>query len=179
MFVVLTGPSGVGKTAVADKLMEMGAANRFVTCTDRCPRDEEENGVHYHFMSRDEFSMAKDAGEFLETFEYAGHNHGSRYKDLERLRLEGKHIVFVMEINGAQKIKAAFPDNTRIVYLKRNIRDLILSVLERKISNEDKADRIIQMEDDLKVCNMDCIDYHIKNETGRLHETVAAVAALL
>lgn len=179
MFVVLVGTSGAGKTAVANELQKLGCAEKFITCTDRNPREDEVNGVHYHFMSREEFLLAKDAGKFLETFEYAGNNYGSRYEDLQRCCDENKNIVFVMEINGAQKIKNAFPEHTRIVYLKRNLRDLILAVLERNISDGEKADRILQMEDDFKVGSMDCIDYHIKNETGRLHETVAAVAALL
>ncbi len=178
-FIILTGPSGCGKTATADQLKQRPDVEKTITCTTRGPREEEIDGVHYHFMKEEEFQRAKANGEFIETFQYAGHNYGTRFKELNALSQSDKNVVFVMEINGAREIKRHFPKNTIIIYLKRNVRDLILAVLERKISNEEKADRILQMEEDIEVGWMDCIDYRIENETGKLDETVAKIAALL
>lgn len=182
--VVLTGASGVGKTAVAEALMRMVSPKKkrcikAITCTTRGMRSGEINGIHYHFKTKKEFHNAVAAGEFIETFQYAGNHYGTRYKDLSDLMDNDENVVIVMEINGAMKIKEAFPTCTKIIYLERPFEDLVMAILERDISNQDKAKRIAQILEDLKVRDMDCVDHIIFNETGKLQETAEKIYDLL
>ena len=176
---ILSGASGVGKTAVAELLLRTTSCVKQTTCTTRLPRPGEINGVHYHFLTEDAFKKAEENGDFIETFRYAGNNYGTRYEDLSRLMAEDKDVIIVMEINGAMKIKEAFPSCTKIIYLERPFEELVMAILERDISNEDKTSRIVQILEDLKVADMDCVDFKVKNETGKLQETAQQVYQLL
>lgn len=171
--LILVGPSGSGKTAVAETLIRTNRCIKITTCTTRESRPGEINGIHYHFMSETEFKDYEARGEFVETFEYAGNHYGTRKKDVEELiQRPDTDIVIVMEFNGAKAIKRAFPESTTIVYLKRDYKDLVMAILERPISNEDKAERIIQLKDDLTVENSEEVDYIVVNDSGKLLNTI-------
>lgn len=182
--IVLTGASGVGKTAVAEAMMRMTLKNKKrvikgITCTTRDMRAGEVDGIHYNFLSEETFHQAVFAGDFIETFEYAGNHYGTRYKDLSALLDNDENVVIVMEINGAMKIKEAFPDFTKIIYLERPFEELVMAILERDVPNRDKVKRITQILEDVKVRDMKCVDHIIFNETGKLHETAEKIYKLL
>lgn len=178
-FLILVGPSGCGKTAVSDELKKRDDFIKVTTCTTRDPRPGEVNGLHYHFLTEDEFKVAVVNGEFAETFPYANHFYGTRYKELNEVVTLDKNVVFILEINGAQAIKKVFPDNTIVVFLERELEVLEAAVTEREVSDEDKETRKAQMKNELKLRNHPCIDYVIYNENGKLNETVERIVSLL
>ena len=178
--LIIVGPSGSGKTAVAETLIRTNRCIKITTCTTRSPRPGEIDGIHYNFMDEEEFEGYEACGEFVETFEYAGNKYGTRKKDVEELiQRPDTDIVIVMEFNGAKAIKSHFPASTTIVYLKRDYKDLIMAILEREIPNEDKANRIVQLQEDFKVENAPEVDYVVENETGKILETVKKVEEIL
>jgi guanylate kinase len=103
---VVTGPSGAGKGTliqlVLPRFRELAPA---VSATTRERRPGEIDGVHYHFLSADEFERRVQAGEFLEWVDYVGNRYGTLNSEIERLRGEGKAPLLELETDGAQRVK--------------------------------------------------------------------------
>ena len=107
----VSGPSGAGKDTVIERLRQVEPALGYcVTYTTRPPRQYEINGVHYCFTTRDAFKQMEVAGEFLETFEYAGNLYGTPKAFVEEGLRAGRDLILKPEVNGARAIKALYPD---------------------------------------------------------------------
>ncbi|OGG39835.1 hypothetical protein A2118_00230 [Candidatus Kaiserbacteria bacterium GWA2_50_9] len=108
LLVVLTGPSGVGKSTITDVLL-----NRFkhlnavetVSTTTRQLRSGEQDGVHYHFVSREVFEQQIARGEFLEHATYSGNFYGTNRRMLEELLKRSRLVIAVLEVNGCRQLK--------------------------------------------------------------------------
>lgn len=177
--LIIIGPSGAGKTKVTELLFRTQPVVKPISCTTRAARPGEVNGIHYHFLSEEDFQKGVDAGDFIEHAQYAGNRYGTRYKDFEHLLHQNMDIVHVMEIQGAIQMKQSFPDAVKLVYLERPYSELVMAILERDIPNEAKRDRIVKLNEDMQVANMPCIDYHVVNETDKLDETAQKICDLL
>jgi guanylate kinase len=108
--VVLSAPSGGGKTTIAKTLLarrtDMGYS---VSATTRNPRPEERDGAAYHFLSRPEFERRVQAGDFLEWAEYAGELYGTVRSEVERHLAAGRHVVLDIDVQGARQVRQAYP----------------------------------------------------------------------
>ena len=111
---VITGPSGVGKgtviRALRERHPEIGLS---ISATTRAPREGEEDGVDYHFMSDDEFDRRVAAGEFVEHAAYSGNKYGTLRSELERHHETGG-VVLEIELQGARQIRQAMPEALQI-----------------------------------------------------------------
>ena len=110
--LVLTAPSGAGKTTIARRLMDEVPGLRFsVSATTRPAREGEENDVHYHFLTLGEFSERLEAGEFLEHEEvYPGRFYGTLRPELEALAAqdEVRAVVLDIDVKGAVNVKRLY-----------------------------------------------------------------------
>ena len=108
--VVLSAPSGGGKTTIAKQLLarrpDVGYS---VSATTRRPRSDEQDGVAYHFLTRDEFARRRAAGEFVEWAEYAGEWYGTLQSEVDRVVKAGKHVVLDIEVQGAAQVRERYP----------------------------------------------------------------------
>ena len=109
--VVLSSPSGGGKTTIAKRLLadwpqEFGYS---VSATTRAPRSGEVEGQAYHFLTRPEFEARVARGEFLEWAEYAGERYGTLKSEVDRVLAAGRHVVLDIEIQGARSVRKAYP----------------------------------------------------------------------
>lgn len=108
VLLVLTGPSGAGKTTVAQRLLkENKDLNRVVTCTTRAPRENESGGADYQFLSEEEFLARVNAGEFLEHAEVYGNHYGTLRESVDELRTGGGDVLLVNDVQGAETVKRA------------------------------------------------------------------------
>jgi len=102
----VTGPSGAGKGTliqlVLPRFPELAVA---VSATTRARRPGEEDGVEYHFLSREDFDARIDAGEFLEWVDYVGNRYGTLRSEIDRLRAAGKAPLLELETEGALRVK--------------------------------------------------------------------------
>jgi guanylate kinase len=112
---VITGPSGVGKgTLIKELLQAVPDLELSVSATTRSPREGEQNGRDYHFLTPEEFERRTDENDFLEWATYSGNRYGTLRSEVER-RLDGGHsVVLEIEVQGAQQVRAAKPDSVQI-----------------------------------------------------------------
>jgi guanylate kinase len=132
--VVLSAPTGAGKTTIARALVtrrpDIGYS---VSATTRAPRPGEADGVAYHFLTREEFHRRVEAGEFLEWAEYAGELYGTLRATVERELAQGRHVVMDIEVEGARQIRRAYPSpQSLMVFLLPPSTEVLIERLRRR-----------------------------------------------
>jgi guanylate kinase len=109
--LVLSAPSGGGKTTIAKALLaareDMGYS---ISATTRARRPEEQDGRDYFFLSRKEFRRRVDAGDFVEWAEYGGELYGTLRQQVDALLAAGRHAVLDIEIQGARAVRKVYPE---------------------------------------------------------------------
>lgn len=104
--LVLSAPSGAGKTTIAQALLAAREDLGFsVSATTRPPREGERDGEAYRFLSPEEFERRIAANAFLEWAEYGGHRYGTLRSEVDRVLAEGRHAVLDIEVQGARQIR--------------------------------------------------------------------------
>lgn len=113
--LVLSGPSGVGKSSVVSYLREHHPDIDFsVSVTTRSPRPGEVDGVHYRFIDRAEFERMITAGELLEWAEFAGNLYGTPAEPVRRCLADGRHVILEIELQGARQVRHTAPDALQV-----------------------------------------------------------------
>ena len=108
---VITGPSGVGKGTLIERLLDaVPELELSVSATTREPRAEEVDGRDYHFLTPEEFERRVEAADFLEHATYSGNRYGTLREEVERRLAEGRSVVLEIEIQGARQVRAAMPE---------------------------------------------------------------------
>lgn len=112
--VVLSGPSGSGKTTIVHRLLRESPVplKMSISATTRPMRPGEVDGVHYYFLTQDEFDRRREAGEFLEYAEVhkSGYWYGTLRSELDRIAREGAWALLEVDVQGALNIMQQFPD---------------------------------------------------------------------
>lgn len=116
--IVLSAPSGVGKTTIARQLMarrpDIGYS---VSCTTRPPRPGERDGVDYHFLADEEFQARVQRGEFAEWAMVHDRRYGTLRTEVERVLASGRHVIMDIDVQGAAQFVKAFPASVLIFVL--------------------------------------------------------------
>lgn len=116
--VILSGPSGVGKSTIVRKLLALvGEQLRLsVSATTRSPRPGEIDGQDYHFLSHEEFTRRRQAGEFLECIEVFGRGHwyGTLLAEVTPSLEAGRWVLLEIDVDGAERALAAYPQAVSI-----------------------------------------------------------------
>jgi guanylate kinase len=105
--IVMSGPSGVGKSTLLKPLLEEFQNLKFsVSCTTRAPRDGEVDGVDYHFVDRSTFESKIAAGEFIEYANVHGNYYGTLFSSIEDRVLAGFDVILDIDVQGAMQLKS-------------------------------------------------------------------------
>lgn len=108
LLFVVSAPSGAGKTTLLERLLgEFDQLVYSVSCTTRPPREGEEDGVNYHFISRDTFERKIRGGEFLEHARVHDNLYGTLRSEVLAGFARGKHVLMDIDVQGAAQIRAA------------------------------------------------------------------------
>jgi len=175
--IILSSPSGGGKTTIAQKLL---AARRdvgySVSCTTRPARDGEKDGRDYHFRSLKDFRRGQAAGEFAESAEVHGHLYGTLRSEVARVLSSGKHVIMDIDVQGSRQFAAAFPDSVLIFILPPSAEALIAR-LEARGTEEPKSliRRFRSAIDELKA--IDLYQYVVVND--EVDSAVAAISSII
>ncbi len=107
---VLTGPSGVGKNTIIDRVLaEAGGIVESVSVTTRKQREGERDGVDYFFTDKSSFEKMRTHNHFIESAEFAGNYYGTPKNWVENRIMEGLDVVLVIEVQGAKQVRTQFP----------------------------------------------------------------------
>ncbi|MDQ6925298.1 MAG: guanylate kinase [Candidatus Eremiobacteraeota bacterium] len=116
--VILSAPSGGGKTSIARRLVaERNDVGYSVSCTTRAPRPGEIDGRDYYFLTPEAFDEAAVRGAFAEWAIVHGNRYGTLKREVERVIAAGRHVLMDIDVQGARAFSVAFPDAVRIFIL--------------------------------------------------------------
>jgi guanylate kinase len=143
--VVVSGPSGVGKSTVVRQVLErLGPKIRLsVSATTRPPRPGEQDGVHYYFLTDAEFRRRRDAGEFLECIEVFGRGHwyGTLWSEVRSSLSQGKWVILEIDVDGAGEVLRQFPEAVTIFIRPESVEELERRLRARGTESEDAVQR--------------------------------------
>ena len=136
--IVLSGPSGVGKsTVIAELLGERKDIYFSVSFTTRNPRVGEADGVNYNFVSREEFERMISADELLEYAQYVGNYYGTSLKIIQDKLAAGVDVLLDIEVQGAAKVRSKCPEAVLIFIIPPSFEELSRRLHGRATDNED------------------------------------------
>ena len=108
LLLVISAPSGAGKSSLCNRLVEKFPQMVYsISCTTRPPRGNEQDGVHYHFLSEEEFSKRIARGEFLEHALVHGNRYGTLKQTVYDALAQGRDIIMDIDVQGAKQIRLA------------------------------------------------------------------------
>jgi len=175
--VILSSPSGGGKTTIAHKLLAVREDVGYsVSATTRPSRDGEVDGRDYHFRSLKEFKRGQAAGEFAESAEVHGHLYGTLRAEVDRVLSSGKHVIMDIDVQGTRQFAAAFPDSVLIFILPPSAEALIARLTARGTEDPNSLIRRFRSaKDELKA--IDLYQYVVLND--EVDSAVAAISQII
>ncbi len=172
LLVVLSGPSGVGKDAALDELARRGHRfHRVVTCTTRPPRDNERDGVDYHFVSDRQFDDLIASDGLLEHAVVYGHRSGVPRRQVVDQLAAGNDVVVRADVQGAASIKRLMPGAVLVFLAPASLDELEARVRARGSDDDAQIERRLAAAR-AEMARRDDFDYAIVNAPGRLDDTV-------
>ena len=174
---IVSGPSGVGKSTVLKALMEKRKNLYFsISATTREARPGEIDGVHYHFISVDDFRDWISRDEFLEYAEYVGNFYGTPKKYVDAAMDAGKDVILDIEIQGATQVHDLRPDVVRIFIAPPSWEELEHRLTARGTDSPEKVQkRLLRAKVELE--NAGHYDYFVINDT--VDNAVAELRAIM
>ncbi len=140
--VILSAPSGGGKTTIAHELLKQRRDLGYsVSCTTRPAREGEVNGTDYYFLEAAEFEAARASGAFAESAEVHGNYYGTLRREVDRVLEAGKHVVMDIDVQGARQFAEAYPDSVRIVILPPDAAVMLRRLTARGTESTDSLAR--------------------------------------
>ncbi len=181
LIVVVSGPSGVGKDALLERMAELGHRDRhqfLVTATTRPARAGEEDGVNHHFVSGDRFQEMIDGGELLEWATIWGNLYGMPRQQTRDALARGMHVLARVDVQGAARLRKLVPEAVFVFVLPPSMEALRERLLQRaQDSDESIARRLAGAQEEIDQAGE--FDFRLVNEDGRLDETVAKLVEII
>jgi guanylate kinase len=175
MLVVVSGPSGVGKsTIVAELARAHPQVVPIVTATTRKRRNGEVHGVHYHFMDRDDFIALRDAGGLLEWAEVHGNLYGTPVDQARGILAAGRDAILTIDPQGARQVRASVPDALLVFVKPPTMEDLTRRLRKR---GSESAESLARRRRDAEHWMAEAGDYDhvVVNETGHAAEAAERI----
>ncbi|MCX7737172.1 MAG: guanylate kinase [Candidatus Kapabacteria bacterium] len=172
--IVLSAPSGGGKTTVAKHLLSTFSNIKFsISATTRQKRENEINGRDYYFLTKEEFQEKINKNEFVEYEEIYGNYYGTLHSEINEAIKNNKILLFDVDVKGALSIKKAYPKEALLIFLMSpDFETLQKRLRERQTETEEQFNKRIErvkMELDMK----DKFDFVVIND--KLEQTLKEV----
>lgn len=179
LLLVISGPSGVGKDATLNSLKRRKSNLHFViTVTSRPIRAEEREGVDYYFVTTAQFEEMIRRNEFIEYAHVYADYKGIPKKQIEQAFDSGKDVILRLDVQGAARIRALYPEAVLIFLIPENQDEWLKRLMERKTETEESLALRVETARKELACLPD-FDYIVVNSEGHLEETVDTIENIL
>jgi guanylate kinase len=185
MLVIISGPSGVGKDTIIDALRRReretgrdGNRHYVVTCTTRLPRDGEEDGVDYNFLSRDEFLRIRAERGFLEANEVHGNWYGSPRDQVRQALQAGRDVILKIDVQGARVVKDQVSEALLIFVIPPSLEELFQRLRDRATESADELE-LRQANAAIELARDKDYDHVVTNETGQVERTAERIDEII
>ena len=152
---VITGPSGVGKGSLVNRLLEKHSDIWLsISATTRQPRSGEKNGEQYFFMDREPFLELVEEGGFIEWAEFAGNLYGTPIKQLREKLEKGIKVILEIELEGARQVQKKFPEAYRVFISPPSFDELEKRIKGRGTDSKQAiSKRLLRAKEEMKAQN--------------------------
>ncbi|MFH1305459.1 MAG: guanylate kinase [Candidatus Omnitrophota bacterium] len=164
LIIVVSAPSGSGKTTIVSRLLETTpGTRRSVSYTTRPPRKGEADGKDYIFIREEEFKKKREQGELLEWEENFGNCYGTSRQQILDAREKGEDIILNIDVRGARKVKEAFPESISVFVMPPSPEELVAR-LKRRNTDQEKDVSLRLKEAEREIAAAEEYDYLIVND---------------
>ena len=179
LFIVMSGPSGTGKTSVIKELCDGDPTLAFsVSATTRPPRSDEIGGVDYHFLDETEFEEQIQCGGFLEWVKYGEHYYGTLKSATESIIESGKDLILEIDVHGAKKIKELGIPCTSIFLLPPSLESLEKRLRNRRTeSDSELQQRLLTAKSEFD--SIEDYEYCVQNPDNYVEEAVTQIRNII
>ncbi|MEL6088977.1 guanylate kinase [Bartonella schoenbuchensis] len=129
---ILSSPSGAGKSTLSRLMLEDKQLELSISATTRQRRPSEVDGLHYHFISKEEFEHKRDKDEFIEWAEVHGNYYGTLRKNVENALINGQDMLFDIDYQGTEQLQQKMPGDTVSVFILPPSMKELVSRLHRR-----------------------------------------------
>jgi guanylate kinase len=180
LVVVISGPSGVGKDVMIDRMIETGqiGIHFTVTATTRHPRPGEQDGVNHHFVAVDDFINMIAASELLEWAQVYDNYYGVPKKQVRDALAEGKHVVMRVDVQGAKRLRELMPEALLIFIIPPSLGVLRKHLVKRGVNSDTEMEQRLAAATE-EIEKSDLFDFAVTNEEDQLDETVKRVVEII
>ena len=169
LLLVVSAPSGCGKGTILGEILKDDSFYYSISATTRAPREGEQDGVNYLFITKEEFEQRIAQGGMLEYAQYCGNYYGTPKKEVEQMRDAGRDVILEIEVEGAMKVRALCPDAVFLFIAPPSVEELRRRLNKRGTeAAEVIEERVSQASRELSYANR--YDYIIVN--GELEKAI-------
>lgn len=178
ILIVLSGPSGSGKSTVMTEVRKNPDFALSVSLTTRKARPGEIDGVHYYFVSQDEFNRNLEENNLLEHTEYCGNCYGTPENRVNELLAQGVNVVLEIETEGALNVKSLRPDAVLLMIIPPSFEILEKRLRSRGTNTEEEiSKRLARAREELALIdNYDYVAISEDGKTAQLAEFICSIA---
>ncbi len=178
LLFIISGPAGSGKGTIVKRVRELAPFDFSVSATTRNPRVNEVEGIHYYFVTKEEFEKKIAEGEMLEYAQYVGNYYGTPKKPVEDALDEGKNIILDIEVKGALQVKEKMPEAVMIYVLPPDYETLLARIRGRGTETEEVIQkRMTEARTEIKTFPK--YDYVVINRENGIDEAAEDVLTIL
>lgn len=164
ILLIISGPSGAGKGTVVSELKKTGDYFLSISATTRKPRQNEVDGVHYFFKSREQFEDMIKNNELLEYADFCGNYYGTPVDYINKQTEKNKTVILEIEIQGALQVKKVYPEAVLIFLTPPSMSELEKRLIERGTETSEKIKlRLSRAAEEID--NIGKYDYIVVNDT--------------